>query len=257
MSPTSKEYAEVEPVSDLEIFGAEAIGTFILVFSAVGTAVFAGDKVGNLGVAMAFGLTLAFLVYSIGSISGCHVNPAVTVGQFVLGRLSVAKASVYIAAQVLGGLVAGAVIYLIAQSLPSYDRAEDGLAANGWGEHSPSATEGPLGGTITHGYGIGAAMTVEIVFTAILVFVILASTDRISSVALAGVSIGFALAVINLASIPIDNTSVNPVRSLAVAPYQNGALPQLWLFIVFPLIGGVVGALVYRSLFARDDRLQS
>ncbi|WP_072688482.1 aquaporin [Rhodococcus marinonascens] len=257
MSPTSKEYAEVEPVSDLRIFGAEAIGTFILVFCAVGTAVFAGAKVGNLGIALAFGLTLLFLIYAIGSISGCHVNPAVTVGQLVLGRLSVAKAGVYIAAQVIGGLVAGAVIYLIAQSLPSYNRADDGLAANGWGAHSPSATEGPLGGIVQNGYGIGAAMTVEVLFTALLVFVILASTDRISNVPLAGISIGFTLAVINLASIPIDNTSVNPVRSLAVAPYQDGALSQVWVFIVFPLIGGAVGALTYRSLFGRDDRLQS
>ncbi|MEV0948443.1 aquaporin [Rhodococcus sp. NPDC049939] len=257
MSQTSKEYAEVETVSDVRIFGAEAIGTFILVFCAVGTAVFAGDRVGILGVALAFGLTLVFLVYAIGSISGCHVNPAVTLGQFVLGRLSVAKTGVYMAAQIVGGVVAGAMIYLIAQSLPSYDRTEDGLAANGWGEHSPSATEGPLGGIVQHGYGIGATMIVEVIFTALLVFVILASTDRMSNVALAGISIGFTLAVINLASIPIDNASVNPVRSLAVAPYQDGALAQLWVFIVFPLIGGVVGALIYRSLFGRDDRLQS
>ncbi len=133
MSPTAQEYVEVEPISDLKKYVAEAVGTFVLVFAAVGTAVFAGAKVGNLGVALAFGLTLLFLVYAIGPISGCHVNPAVTVGHLALGRLSVVKAGLYVVAQVIGGLVAGVVVYAIAQSLPSYNRAADGLGANGWG----------------------------------------------------------------------------------------------------------------------------
>lgn len=257
MSSTAQEYVEVEPISDLKKYVAEAVGTFVLVFAAVGTAVFAGAKVGNLGVALAFGLTLLFLVYAIGPISGCHVNPAVTIGHLALGRMPVAKAAIYIVAQVLGGLLAGVVVYAVAQSRPSYDRAVDGLAANGWGEHSPSAIAGPLGGILESGYGIGAAMIVEILLTALLVFVVLASTDQISDVPLAGVSIGFTLAVIHLVAIPIDNTSVNPARSIAVAPYQDGALGQLWLFIVFPLIGGALGALIYRALFGRFDRLKS
>ncbi|WP_305091882.1 aquaporin [Prescottella sp. R16] len=252
---TAQEIAEKEPISDLKKYLAEGIGTFVLVFAAIGTAVFSGGRVGQLGIALAFGLTLLFLVYAIGPISGCHVNPAVTLGHFVLGRLSAAKAGIYVVSQVIGGLVAGLAVFAIAQSLPSYDRAADGLAANGWGVHSPSAEAGPLGMLVEPGYGIGAAMTVEIILTALLVFVVLASTDQLSDIPLAGVAIGFTLAVIHLIAIPIDNTSVNPARSIAVAFYQDGALGQLWLFIVFPLIGGALGAVLYRALFGRFDRL--
>lgn len=254
---TAQEIVEKEQFSDIKKYTAEAIGTFVLVFSAVGTAVFAGAKVGNLGVALAFGLTLLFLVYTIGPISGCHVNPAVTMGHLVIGRLSIVKAVCYWAAQIVGGLVAGVVIYAVARSLPSYNRAENGLGANGWGNHSPSAVKGPLGGILETGYGIGAAITIEVLLTALLVFVVLASTDQASDILLAGVAIGFTLTVIHLVAIPIDNTSVNPARSIAVAPYQNGALGQLWLFIVFPLIGGALGALVYRTLFGRYEGLRA
>ncbi|SNS80931.1 aquaporin [Rhodococcoides kyotonense] len=254
---TAQEYVEPEVISDTKKYIAEAIGTFVLVFAAVGTAVFAGDKVGNLGVALAFGLTLLFLVYAIGPISGCHVNPAVTIGQALLGKLTALQAVLFIVAQFVGGLVAGAVLFAIANSLPAYDRSVDGLGANGWGPHSPSAIEGPLGGVLENGYGITAAIVVEILLTALLVFVVLASTDQISDVPLAGVSIGFTLVVIHLVSIPIDNTSVNPARSLAVAPWQPGAMGQVWLFIVFPIIGGALGALTYRGVFGRYDRLDS
>ena len=133
----------------------------------------------------------------------------------------------------------------------------NGLGGNGWGQHSPSAIKGPFGGVLENGYGIGAAIVIEVLLTALLVFVVLASTDQISDVPLAGVSIGFTLAVIHLVSIPIDNTSVNPARSLAVAPWQPGALGQVWLFIVFPLIGGALGALTYRGVFGRYNRLDS
>lgn len=252
---TSLEIAEKEPISDLKKYLAEGIGTFVLVFAAIGTAVFSGGKVGQLGIALAFGLTLMFLVYSIGPISGSHVNPAVTLGHFLLGRLSAVRAGLYVLSQVIGGLLAGLAVFAIAQSLPSYDRQTDGLAANGWGTHSPSAEAGPLGKLVEPGYGIGAAMTVEIILTAVLVFVVLASTDQLSDVPLAGLSIGVTLAVLHLIAIPIDNTSVNPARSLAVAPYQPGAMGQLWLFIVFPLIGGALGALIYRALFGRYNRL--
>lgn len=254
---TAQEYVEPEVISNTKKYIAEAIGTFVLVFAAVGTAVFAGNKVGNLGVALAFGLTLLFLVYAIGPISGCHVNPAVTVGQALMGRISVLHGAFYILAQVIGGLVAGAVLFAVANSLPSYDRAVNGLGANGWGPHSPSAIKGPLGGVLMNGYGIGAAIIIEVLLTALLVFVVLASTDQISDVPLAGVSIGFTLTVIHLVAIPIDNTSVNPARSLAVAAWQPGALGQVWLFLVFPLVGGALGALVYRGVFGRYDRLDS
>ncbi|ORL81377.1 aquaporin [Prescottella equi] len=252
---TAQEIAEKEHISDLKKYLAEGVGTFVLVFAAIGTAVFSGSTVGQLGIALAFGLTLMFLVYAIGPISGCHVNPAVTLGHYILGRVTAARAGFYVLSQVVGGLVAGLAVYAIAQSVPSYNRREDGLAANGWGVHSPSAQTGPLGKLVEPGYGIGSAMTVEIVLTALLVFVVLASTDQLSDVPLAGVSIGFTLAVIHLISIPIDNTSVNPARSFAVAAYQPGAMGQVWLFIVFPLIGGALGAVIYRALFGRYNRL--
>lgn len=254
---TAQEYVEKEEFSDVKKFVAEGIGTFVLVFSAVGTAVFAGAKVGNLGVALAFGLTLLFLVYTIGPISGCHVNPAVTVGQLAIGRITPVRAVGYWVAQVVGGLLAGVVIYTVAQSLPSYNRTVDGLGANGWGAYSPSAIEGPLGGVLENGYGLGATILIEVLLTALFVFVVLSATDQVSDVLMAGVAIGFTLAVIHLIAIPIDNTSVNPARSIAVAPYQVGAIGQLWAFIVFPLIGGALGALVYRLLFGRFQRLRT
>ncbi|EOM76406.1 AraC family transcriptional regulator [Rhodococcus rhodnii] len=253
---TAQEIDEATPISAGKKYAAECLGTFLLVFMAVGTAVFAGDEVGNLGVALAFGFSLLFLVYAIGPISGCHVNPAVTAGFLAIGRVGIVEAVGYWIAQFVGGLVAGLSLFAIAQSLPAYDRAADGLGANGWGAHSPSAIEGPLGGVLEHGYGIGATMAIEIVLTAVLVFVVLSATDRISEIPQAGLAIGITLATIHLVAIPIDNTSVNPARSLAVAFYQDGALGQVWLFIVFPLIGGLVGAFVYRALFGRfGDRI--
>lgn len=254
---TSLEIRDPGEFSDLRKYVAEAIGTFLLVFSAVGTAVFAGTYVGQLGVALAFGLTLLFLVYTIGPISGCHVNPAVTLGQLIVGHVTPVRAVGYWIAQVVGGLVAGLTLYAVASSLPSYDRAADGLGANGWGAHSPSAVHGPLGGVLENGYGIGAMIVVEVLLTAVLVFVVLGATDQVADAPIAGIAIGFTLAVIHLISIPIDNTSVNPARSLAVAFYQDGALGQLWAFIVFPLIGGALGALVYTFLFGRRYGLRA
>ncbi|WP_063037888.1 aquaporin [Nocardia grenadensis] len=263
MSPTAQEKEAilegVEPAvpSDPKKWAAEALGTFVLVMGGVGTAVLAGEKVGPLGVALAFGLSLLLLVYAIGPVSGCHVNPAVTVGQFLMGRLAPVSAVGYIVAQVVGGLVAGVVLFAIAKNLPSYDRAADGLGANGWGPHSPSAVTGPTGqAVIQDGYGMAAMIIVEVMLSALLVFVVLASTDRISEIPQAGLAIGFTLAVINLIAIPVDGASVNPARSLAVAPFQVGAMGQLWAFIVFPLIGGVLGALVYRLLFGRSRSLE-
>ncbi|WP_063000581.1 aquaporin [Nocardia mikamii] len=261
MSPTAQEVIE-DVVEQREVplarkLIAEAIGTFVLVFGGAGTAVFAGARVGALGIALAFGFSLLLLVYAIGPISGCHVNPAVTIGQLAMGRIRWLVAVYYIVAQLIGGFVAGAVIFAIARDLPSYNRASDGLAANGWGPHSPSKVEvrGPMATLIRDGYGLAAAITVEVVLTALLVFVVLASTDRLSHVRMAGLSIGITLAVIHLISIPIDNTSVNPARSLAVAPYQDGALAQVWAFVVFPLVGGLLGALVYSALFGRTRHL--
>ncbi|WP_194837473.1 aquaporin [Nocardia sp. XZ_19_369] len=262
MSPTAQEVveevAEFGPIPDSKKWGAEALGTFVLVMGGVGTAVLAGDRVGALGVALAFGLSLLFLVYAIGPISGCHVNPAVTVGHLLLGRISVVTAAGYWIAQLIGGFLAGLVLFALAKNLPSYDREAKGLGANGWGPHSPSAQKGPLGEVVLqNGYGLAAMIIIEVMLTALLVFVVLASTDQLSDVPLAGLSIGVTLAVIHLISIPVDNTSVNPARSLAVAPYQDGAMGQVWAFVVFPLIGGALGALVYGLLFGRSRNVLS
>lgn len=248
---TAQEFTEPEAISDVKKYIAEAVGTFLLVFFGAGTAVISSGKVGFLGIAFAFGLTLLFLVYSIGPISGCHVNPAVTIGQLVLGRIEATKAALYIVAQVIGGLLAGLVLFAVAGSLPGYDRAVDGLGANGFGAHSPSAIADASGTILENGYGIGAVIIIEVILTAVLVFVVLASTDQLSDVPLAGVAIGFTLAAIHILAIPVDGTSVNPARSLAVAPYQDGALAQIWVFIVFPIIGGIVGAFVYKGVFSR------
>lgn len=262
MSPTAQEIveeaAELEPTPESKKWAAEALGTFVLVIGGVGTAVLAGERVGALGVALAFGLTLMFLVYAIGPISGCHVNPAVTVGQWLLGRLSAVSAVGYILAQLIGAFLAGLVLFAIAKNLPSYDREVNGLGANGWGAHSPSAETGPLGHVVVqNGYGMAAMIIIEVMLTALLVFVVLASTDQISDIPLAGLSIGVTLAVIHLISIPVDNTSVNPARSLGVAPYQDGAMGQVWAFVVFPLIGGALGALLYGLLFGRSREMLS
>jgi aquaporin Z len=150
------------------------------------------------------------------------------------------------------------VLFALAKNLPSYDRAVNGLAANGWGKHSPSAKTGPLGQVVVeNGYGLAAVIIIEVMLTALLVFVVLASTDQLSDVPLAGLSIGVTLAVINLVAIPVDGASVNPARSLAVAPYPDGAMGQVWAFIVFPLIGGALGALVYGLLFGRSREMIS
>ncbi|MEU4811714.1 aquaporin [Nocardia fluminea] len=258
MSPTAQELVDVEVVPEPKKWTAEGLGTFILVMCGVGTMVLAGDRVGPLGVAFAFGLSLMFLVYAIGPISGCHVNPAVTLGHMLLGRISAIGAVGYVIAQLAGAFLAGLVLFALANNLPAYDRPVDGLGANGWGAHSPSAVTGPLGEVVVqNGYGLAATIIIEVMLTALLVFVVLASTDQISDVPLAGLSIGVTLTVIYLVSLPIDNTSVNPARSLGVAPYQDGAMGQIWAFIVFPLIGGALGALLYGLIFGRSKDVRS
>ena len=219
--------------------GAEAVGTFVLVFGGVGTAVIAGEAVGALGVAFAFGLSLLAMAYAIGPVSGCHINPAVTLGLLVARRIGIPEAVSYWIAQVVGAIVAAALLLVIAKARAGgYDTAAEGFGANGYGDHSPE------------GYGLGAALVAEIVLTSFLVFTVLAATDRIASVAFAGIPIGLVLVLIHLVGIPITNTSVNPARSIGPALFVGGwALEQLWLFIVAPLAGAVVGAAVHRLLF--------
>jgi aquaporin Z len=219
---------------------AELIGTFVLVFGGVGTAVLAGEHVGYLGVAFAFGLSLLAMAYAVGPISGCHVNPAVTFGLLVSGRVELAEALRYWIAQILGAIAAaGVLLAIVSGRKGGYDVRMEGLGANGYAAHSPG------------GFPVGSALAVEIVLTAFLVFTVLAATDRIANVAFAGIPIGLVLTLIHLVGIPVTNTSVNPARSIGPAIFVGGwALEQLWLFIVAPLAGGLLGALVHRALFA-------
>jgi aquaporin Z len=236
---------------------AEAVGTMILVVGGPGTAIlatggFAGapTSVGFIGVALAFGLSLLCAAYAIGSISGCHINPAVTIGLWAIKKTEGALVPFYIVGQVVGGIVGAAVIYVIADSISGFSAKASGFASNGYGSHSPSA------GALGHGgFDLGAVIVTEIFFTAIFVFVI-ASTSRGSmTVGFTGLTVGLMLTLVHLITIPIDNTSVNPARSLATAVFQGSwALEQLWVFIVFPIVGGLIGALVWRGLVPAHDR---
>lgn len=234
---------------------AEALGTFLLVFGSISTALFASDfgtgangtslGVGFVGVALAFGLTLMAGIYTWGPISGGHFNPAVTFGLAVAGRFAWKDVVGYVIAQIVGGLVATTLIVLIGVFGPGSwlsDAQNGGFASNGWDELSPG------------GFGFGAAVTAEILFTAIFLMVILGVTHpQRGTAGFAGIAIGFTLTFIHLASIPIDNTSVNPARSIATAIYGGGlALEQLWVFIVFPIVGGLIGGLLHRGLFERE-----
>ena len=213
---------------------AEAVGTAVLVIGGVGTAVLAGKTVGTVGIALAFGLTLAALVYAIGPISGCHVNPAVTLAMALRRRMQPLMALGYVVAQVVGAIVGGAIVLLVASGRPGYSIDVDGLGTNGYGPQS------------TGGYDLLTVAVVEIVMTAVLVLVVFAATDSIATPAGAGVAIGATLVVAHLVAIGIDSTSVNPARSLGPALFAGGAaVSQLWVFIVFPLIGGAVGAVLH------------
>ena len=216
---------------------AEFVGTFVLVFASCGSAVLAGDKIGFLGVSLAFGLSLLAMVYAIGPVSGCHINPAVTVGIILSKKMEAKYAAGYIAAQVLGAILASALLLLIAKGAPGgYDPSVAGFAANGYGAHSPGQ------------YNLLSALLVEIVLTFFLVFTVLGATDVKAPVGFAGIAIGLVLTLIHLVGIPVTNTSVNPARSIGPALFVRGwALSQLWLFIVAPLIGAAIAAVVYRA----------
>ena len=225
-------------------YGAEFFGTFWLVLGGCGSAVlaaaFPGVGIGFLGVALAFGLTVVTMAYAIGHISGCHLNPAVSIGLWAGGRFPAGKLIPYIVAQVLGGIAAGGILYLIASGKPGFD-ASAGFAANGFGEHSPG------------GYSMLAGLLSEIVMTMMFLIVILGATDKRAPAGFAPLAIGLALTLIHLISIPVTNTSVNPARSTAVAVYVGGwALSQLWLFWIAPIVGAVIGSVVYRAIGGRE-----
>lgn len=219
-------------------YGAEFFGTFWLVLGGCGSAVIAAAfpdvGIGLLGVALAFGLTVLTMAYAIGHISGCHLNPAVSIGLWAGGRFSSKELVPYIVAQVLGAVAAGGVLYLIASGKAGFD-ASAGFASNGFGEHSPG------------GYSMMSALVTEIVMTAMFLVIILGATDTRAPAGFAPIAIGLGLTLIHLISIPVTNTSVNPARSTGVAIFAGGwALQQLWLFWVAPIVGAVIGASVYR-----------
>lgn len=221
-------------------YGAEFFGTFWLVLGGCGSAVlaaaFPGLGIGLLGVSLAFGLTVLTMAYAIGHISGCHLNPAVSIGLWAGGRFPASQVIPYIIAQVLGAIAAGAVLFFIAGGKAGFD-VTAGFATNGFGEHSPG------------GYSMMAALVTEVVMTMMFLIVILGATDKRAPQGFAPLAIGLALTLIHLISIPVTNTSVNPARSTGVAVFQGGwAISELWLFWAAPIAGAILGAIVYRMI---------
>ena len=223
---------------------AELFGTFWLVLGGCGSAVLAAGfpdvGIGLLGVSLAFGLTVLTMAYAIGHISGCHLNPAVSVGLWAGGRFPANQLLPYIVAQVIGGLAAGGVLYLIASGADGFDAAI-GFASNGFGEHSPG------------GFSMQSAIIAEVVMTMMFLLVIMGATDRRAPAGFAPIAIGLCLTLIHLITIPVTNTSVNPARSTGVAIYQGSwAVEQLWLFWLAPIVGAVIGAIIYKTIGAEE-----
>jgi aquaporin Z len=228
----------------MKAYTAEFFGTFWLVLGGCGSAVlaaaFPGVGIGLMGVSLAFGLTVLTMAYAIGHVSGCHLNPAVSIGLWMGGRFAPAKLLPYIVAQVLGAIVAAAVLYVIASGKAGFD-VSAGFASNGFGEHSPGK------------YSMLAAIVSEVVMTMMFLIVILGATDRRAPQGFAPLAIGLCLTLIHLISIPVTNTSVNPARSTGVALFAGGwAIGQLWLFWVAPIAGALLGGLAYRGFVESD-----
>lgn len=229
----------------MKAYGAEFFGTFWLVLGGCGSAVlaaaFPGLGIGFLGVALAFGLTVMTMAFAIGHISGCHLNPAVSVGLWAGGRFPGKQVIPYMIAQLLGAIIAGGILFLIASGKAGFD-VSAGFASNGFGEHSPG------------GYSLLAALITEIVMTMMFLVVILGATDKRAPQGFAPIAIGLCLTLIHLISIPVTNTSVNPARSTGVALFAGGwALAQLWLFWIAPIVGGALGAAIYRFIGSTKD----
>lgn len=224
-------------------FFAEIFGTFWLVFGGCGTAIFAAQHVGILGVALAFGLTVLTMAYAVGHISGGHFNPAVSFGLWAAGKLPGKDLLPYIVAQLIGAVAAASLLYFILSGKSDFTTV-GGFAANGYGELSPD------------GYGLGAAFAAEFVLTMFFLLIILGATDRLANGKFAGIAIGLALTLIHLISIPITNTSVNPARSVSQALFADSGnyLSQIWLFWLAPVAGAIVAGIIYKSLMASPDR---
>ncbi len=229
----------------MKALGAEFLGTFWLVLGGCGSAVLAAAfpevGIGLHGVSLAFGLTVLTMAFAIGHISGCHLNPAVSIGLWAGGRFPASQLLPYIVAQVIGGLCAGGVLYIIASGAAGFD-ASAGFASNGYGAHSPGQ------------YSLLAALVTEVVMTMFFLLIILGATDKRAPAGFAPIAIGLALTLIHLISIPVTNTSVNPARSTGVALFAGGwAIQQLWLFWVAPIVGALLGALAYRWVGSEDS----
>ena len=224
---------------------AELVGTFVLVFGGCGAAVLHGGGIGTLGIALAFGLTVLGCAYAFGGVSGCHLNPAVSVGLATAGRFKWAELPYYVGAQLVGAIVAAGVLLIIAQGGPEgYDLANEAntLAANGYADHSPG------------GYGMGAGLVAEVVLTFIFLMVILGSTSSLAPAGFAGVAIGLTLTLVHLIGIPVTNLSVNPARSTGPALFVGGwAIKQLWLFWLAPIVGAIAAGLLSRWVFPKED----
>jgi aquaporin Z len=226
--------------SKSQVFLAELVGTFVLVFGGCGAAVLAGAHIGYAGVAFAFGLSLLVMAYAIGPISGCHINPAVSIGLALARKLPGSMLLIYIVAQIVGAVIAGGVLLAVASGAPGFNISL-GFATNGYGAHSPG------------GYNLLACLIAEIILTFFLVLTVLGTTHPKFPAGFGGIPIGFVLVLIHLVGIPITNTSVNPARSIGVAVYQGGwALAQLWLFIVAPILGALLAAGIHQWLRAQE-----
>lgn len=227
-------------------YAAEFVGTFWLVLGGCGSAVLAAGfpdvGIGLLGVSLAFGLTVLTMAYAIGHISGCHLNPAVSIGLWAGGRFPVGQLAPYIISQVAGAVVAGGVLFFIASGQPAFD-VSAGFASNGYGAHSPG------------GYSMTAALVTEVVMTMMFLLIIMGATDKRAPAGFAPIAIGLGLTLIHLISIPVTNTSVNPARSTGVGVYVGDwAVSQLWLFWLAPIVGAVIGAAVYRFIGGEQER---
>ncbi len=221
--------------ADAKKYAAELLGTFVLVFMGCGSAVLAGRYIGFLGISLAFGLSVVAMAYAIGGISGCHINPAISVSMFAAGKMNARDMGCYIVMQCIGATLAAALLFLVASGNPGYSIALNGLGQNGYGPASPA------------GFSVTSAFIAEVVLTFIFLIVVHGSTSENAPKGFAGLSIGLSLVLIHLVGIPITGTSVNPARSLGPAMIVGGvALQQLWLFWIAPIIGGIIAAYVWR-----------
>jgi len=224
-------------ISDVKKYIAELIGTFVLVFMGCGSAVLAGDYIGLVGISFAFGLSVLAMVYAIGDISGCHINPAISISMLAAGKIKLKDTLIYVVMQSIGAVIAAALLYGVALGKPGYSLAANRLGQNGYDTASPG------------GFSMASGLVAEIVLTFIFLLVIFGSTSEKAPKGFAGISIGLSLVLIHLVGIPITGTSVNPARSLGPAVIVGGtALSQLWLFWVAPIIGGLLAAVVWRLL---------